>query len=62
MGIFRLFTFDREAANYSTNIEYARSGQYLNVVEFELCHIPSDGIVVLMLLLMLMMMMMMVVV
>jgi len=38
--IFRLFAFDRKASNYSTNIEYARSGQYLNVVKFELRHIP----------------------
>ena len=42
--IFRLFAFDREASNYPTNIEYARSGQYSNVVEFEfeLRHIPKD--------------------
>jgi len=39
--IFRLFAFHRKTSNYSTNIEYARSGQYSNVVEFEfeLCHI-----------------------
>jgi len=41
--IFRLFAFNREASNYSTNIEYARSGQYSDVVEFKfkLCHIPK---------------------
>ena len=45
--IFRLFAFDRKASNYSTNIEYARSGQYSNVVnfEFELRHIPKIFIV-----------------
>jgi len=44
--IFRLFTFDRKASKYSTNIEYARSGQYSNVVEFEfeLRHIPSNSV------------------
>ena len=33
--IFWLFAFERKVSNYSMNIEYARSGQYSNVVEFE---------------------------
>ena len=37
--IIRLFAFDRKPSNYSTNIKYARSGQYSNVVEFEFRHI-----------------------
>jgi len=45
--IFRLFAFERKASNYSTNIEYARSVQYSNVVEFEfgLRHNPTHNLV-----------------
>jgi len=41
--IFRLFEFYRKASNYSTNIEYTKNGQYSNVVEFELRHIPNSS-------------------
>ena len=40
--IFQLFALDGKVSNYLTNIEYARNGQYSNVVEFELRHIPKD--------------------
>jgi len=34
LEIFRLFAFDSKVSNYLTNIKYARSSQYANVVEF----------------------------
>jgi len=38
---FSTVCIQQKSLNYTTNIEYARSGQYSNVVEFEfaLCHI-----------------------
>jgi len=41
--MFRLFAFNRKVSNYLTSVEYARCGQYSNVVEFEPRHIPTEN-------------------
>ena len=39
---FSTVCIQQKSLNYTTNIEYARSGQYSNVVEFELRRIPIN--------------------